>query len=145
MSELIPHEIQITAINSRSRNKANHLVQRHTTIHHKVMICRLHVPIHIGIDKAEDDRLVAHQSLVVALGIADGLLVGTAVRRFPPDSRRMPVFVFLFLDSLNPEVRDIHCHTVVEAIAAVFNLGSQAGHTADFLGNRDSVLIYFMD
>ena len=109
------------------------------------MIVFLHMPIHIGIDQAENDRLVTHQRLVMTFRIADCLFVGTAVGRFPPDGRGMPVFIFLFLDRLDPVVGNVHCHAIVETIAAVFNFSCKTGHSRYFFGDRYCFGIYFVD
>ena len=66
MPKLISHEVQITAINGRSRNQTDHLMQGDTSIYHEIMVIFLHMPIHIGVDQAEDDRLITHQGLIVA-------------------------------------------------------------------------------
>ena len=145
MAKFIPHKVQITAVDGGGRDQTDHFMQSYTPFHHKIVIIFLHMPIHVGIDKTENDRLVTHQRLVMTFRIADCLFVSTAVRRLPPDGRRMPVFVFLFFDRLDPVIGDIHCHTVVEAITAIFIFGSQSGHSAYFFGNRNRILIDFVD
>ena len=61
-------------------------MQGNTAVNHVVLVALLEVPVHVGIDEAEDDGLVAYQCLVVTLAIGDGLLVGTAVLDFPEDA-----------------------------------------------------------
>ena len=109
------------------------------------MIVFLHVPIHISVNQTENDCLITHQCLVVTFGITDRLFVGPAISRFPPDSRWMPVLVFLFFDRLDPEVWNIHSHTVVETVSAVFDLSSQSRHTTYFFSDGDCILVDFMD
>ena len=145
MPELISHKVQITAINSRSRNQTDHLMQGDTSIYHEIMVIFLHMPIHIGVDQAEDDRLITHQGLIVALGITDRLLIGTTVRRLPPDRRRMPILIFLFLDRLDPIVRDVHSHAIIKAITTILYLSRQTRHATHLLGDRYSARIHLMD
>ena len=74
-------------------------MQGQAAVDHVSRIAFLHMPIHVGIDQAEDDGLVAHQRLVMAFGIADGLFVVTAVGQFPIQMARFPVFVGEFLET----------------------------------------------
>ena len=80
MSELVTHKVQVTAIDGRGRHEPDHFMKRQSALYHKVSVVRLHVPVHIGIDKTEDDRFVSYQRLIVTLGIADGLLIGPPIR-----------------------------------------------------------------
>ena len=57
----------------------------------------------------------------------------------------MPVFVFLFLEHLNPIVRNTHSHTVVKADTAGFERECKSRHTAHFLSDSDSVFVHFVD
>ncbi len=49
------------------------------------------------------------------------------------------------LDGLDPIVGDIHRHTVVEAVAAILELRSQARHTRHLLGNRDGIGVHLVN
>jgi len=145
MSELVAHKVEVSAVDGRGGHQTDHLMERHTAFNNSVVVVLLHVPVHVRIYQPEDDGLISHQCLIVAFGVTDCLFVGTAVGRFPPDGRGMPVFIFLFLDRLDPVVGNIHCHAIVEAIAAVFIVGCQSGHAAHFLGDGDGVLVYLVD
>ena len=48
------------------------------------------------------------------------------------------------LDDLYPEVRYVHRHTVVEAVAAVLELGSQTRHAAHLLSYSDSLWVHLV-
>ena len=85
MTKLVAHEVQVATVHGRSRYKANHLVQGYATIHAIVLVATAEVPIHISVNKTEDDSLVAHESLVVTFAVADGALVGAAVGHLPED------------------------------------------------------------
>ena len=141
MSELVPHKVQVTAIDGRGRHEPDHFMERQSALYHKVSVVCLHVPIHIGIDESENDCFVSYQRLIVALGIADGLLIRSPIRCLPPDRRRMPVFIFLLLQYFDPEIRDIHRHAVIEPIATIGYFNRQPRHTADFLRNRHGMRI----
>ena len=133
MTELIAHEVKIAAIDSRCCDETYHLVQGYTSISAVVFVAFTEVPVHIGINKAEDNGLVAYKSLVVAFTIAYGTLIGTTVCDLPENRAWFPCFIWKFLDGLNPIVGDVHGHTIVEAIAAIGKLGSKSWHAADFL------------
>ena len=81
----------------------------------------------------------------MALCIADGLFVGTAVSGLPEHRRWFPILVLQFLDGLDPVVRDVHRHAVVKAIAAILEWCSQSWHTAHFLSDGDSLWFHLMN
>ena len=145
VTELVAHEVEVAAVDGREGDEPYHLVQSHAAVYDKVGIVLAHVPVHHVVDEAEDDGLVAHQCLVVTLGIVDGLLVGPPVGQFPEDGRRFPVLVLLLLDGLDPEVGDTHGHAVVKADAPVLELGRQTWHAAHLFGDGDGVGIDLVD
>ena len=112
---------------------------------HEVFITLLEMPVHVGIYQSEYDGLVSNECLVVAFGIRNRRLVGTAVGKFPKDTGRFPVFVLQFLDGLYPIVRHIHGHAVVKSHTAVFEGQCQSGHSGHFFGNGDGIGINLMD
>ena len=69
MTELVTHEIQITAVDCRSRKQADHLVQCDAAFYRSIFVTNAEMPIHIGINQTENDGLIAHQCLVVAFAI----------------------------------------------------------------------------
>ena len=83
MTELITHEVQITSIDSGSGKQTNHLVQSDTSFYHAVLVTNLEMPVHVGINQAEDDGLVAYQCLVVTLTIRNSLFILATVGHFP--------------------------------------------------------------
>ena len=103
------------------------------------------MPVHIGIGQAEDERLVAYECLVMALGIADGLLILTTVRELMPDRTWAPLLVGVIRDELRPEVGDIHREAVVEAKASVLDGSSETRHTAHLFGDGDRIGVDTMD
>ena len=145
VSKLIAHEVEVATINGRSSNEANHLVKSNTAACHEVFVALLEVPIHVGIDEAEDDGLVAHQSLVVAFAIRYCLFVATTILNLPEYRAWLPVFVLLLLDGLNPIVWNVHRHAVVETVASILEFSSQSRHSAHLFGYGDSLWIYLVD
>ena len=145
MSEFIAHEIQITAVDGCCRSKTDHLVQGYATVYHFCLVSLPEVPVHIRVHQTEDDCLVAHQCLIMRLAVRDGLLVHTTVFDFPEDGRRLPCLIGQFLDGLDPVVRDVHGHTIVEAITAILKPGSQTGHARHLFCNGKRILVDFMD
>ena len=51
------------------------------------------MPVHIGVNKTEDNCLVAYKCLIVTLGIRDCLLVLATVGEFPEDFRWFPILI----------------------------------------------------
>ena len=145
MAKLVAHEVQIAAIDGGSSNQTDHLVKSYAAIYYTVAVLLAEVPVHISIDEPENDGLVSHQCLVMAFCIRNSLFILTAVGHFPENAGRLPVLIFLLLDGLDPVIRHIHSQTVIEAIAAIFKLGSQAGHAADVFSYGDGTGLHFMD
>ncbi len=112
--------------------------------HGHVAVILVHVPVHFFVDQAENHCFVTYQSLVVAFDVRYGFLVGAAVCEFPEYRCRMPVLVLLFLESFYPVVGDTHCHSVVEANAAVGHRSCQARHSAHFLGYSYGFVVYLV-
>ena len=120
-------------------------MQRNAAVRHIGRMTVLEMPIHVGVHETEDDGLVAHQRLVMALGIRDGLLVLAAVRHLIQDMTGFPVLVLHLFDILNPEIRNTHRQTIVEAYTAVFDSCGETRHTAHLLGNRNRFRLHFVN
>ena len=121
MAELVTHEVEISAIDGRSGDEANHLVQGNATVDHIGGVAMLKMPVHVGIDEAEDDGLVAYECLIVALGIRDGLLGLTTVGHLVEDVSGFPVLVAHLLDILDPVIRYTDSQTVVETHTTILD------------------------
>ena len=145
MTELIPHEGEVSAIDSGSRDEAYHLMQRDAAVRHEGRMTVLEVPVHIGINKTEDDGLIAHERLVVTLGIRDGLLILTTIRHLKQDMTGFPVLILHFLDILNPEIRNTHRQTIIESYTAIGYRTCQPRHAAHFLRNCDGIGFHFVN
>ena len=104
-----------------------------------VFVSLAEMPIHVGIDETEDDGFVANQGLVVTFRVRNVAFVCTAVGEFPENGGRFPVFVLQFLDGLDPIVRNVHGHAVVEPVSPVFKRGSEAGHATNLLCDGDGL------
>ena len=137
VSELVSHEVQIAAVHRAQGHQTDYLVKGYTTTHRFVLVSFLEMPVHIGIDQPENNRLVADECLVMTLAITDGFLVGAAVFHFPEESTRFPILVLFFLNQFYPIVGNVHRHAVVEAISALIELHGQPRHPTDFLGNGE--------
>ena len=72
------------------------------------------------------------------------LFVRASVLYFPEDAGGLPVLIPFLLDGLYPEVRNIHCHTVVEAISSILKPCCQSRHARDLLSYCDSIRIYLV-
>ena len=107
------------------------------TVNPFVLIALLEMPIHVGINKAEYNRLIAHQCLIMTFGIRDGLFVLATVGHLPEHAGRLPVLIHLLLDNLNPIIRDVHCHPIVKAVTSVMERQCQSRHTGHLFGNRN--------
>ena len=120
-------------------------MERNASIYGIVLVSFLHVPVHIRINQAENDGFIAHQGLVMAFRIGDGLFIFAAVGHFPEHAGWLPVFIYFLLDCLNPIIGNIHGHTVIKSVAAIFIFCRQSGHSRYFFGNGDGFGIDLMD
>ena len=145
MTELIPHEGQVAAVDGGGGHESDHLMQGYTAVCHIGRVTVLEMPVHIRIHEAEDNRLVAYQRLIVALRVGDGLLVLAPVRHLKQDMSGFPVFVLHLFDILDPEIRNTHRQAVIEAYTAIFYLRSQTRHAAHLLCDGDSIGLYLMN
>ena len=103
------------------------------------------MPIHICINQTENNSLVSYQCLIMTFRIRDRLFILSTVGYFPEHTGRLPVLVNLFLDSLDPVIRDVHSHTVIKSVTAIFYFGRKSRHTGNFFSNRDSLRIDLMN
>ena len=145
MPELVAHEVQVAVSGSGGGHETNHLMKGYSPVYQEVLRPLVHAPVHLLVDQAEDDGLVAHQGLVVTLRVGNGLFVRTLVGEFVPYFPRAPLLVALFLYPLYPVVGDSHGHAEVESHAALSERCGKAGHSADVFGYRDSVWIQLVD
>ena len=144
MPELIAHESQISVTGRRQRQKPYHLVEGHAPVHDKILGVNVHRRVHLLIHQPEYQRLVPHQSLVMALRVTYGLLVRAFVRQFPPDFAHAPLLVTLFLQPFYPVVCYAHSHPEIEAQAARGERGSKSRHSAHVLRDGYRIRIQFL-
>ena len=139
MTEFIAHEIEVSPSAGRQGNQTDHLVESYATVHDQIFRSLRHRRVHLRPKQTEKDRLVADQSLVMALGIADSPLVGPLVGQFVPDLPRAPGLIRTLLDPLYPMVSDAHRHPEVETNSTFLIWWRKSGHSADILCYRESI------
>ena len=145
MTELIAHEIQVTTVHGASRKQTYHLVQRHAAYDIAGLVSFLEMPVHVGVHHSEDECFVSDKCLIVALGVGDSLFVLTAIGHLPKECAGLPVLVAHVFCTLDPIVRDVHSHAIVEAVAAILEWQCQARHAAHLLGNGDGIAIQLVN
>ena len=145
MAEFIAHEVQIGLAATTEGKQADHLVQGNGTVNDHIMTFLVHVGVHIGVRKAEDHGLVAHQSLIMALHIGNRILTVTTQAHITPHLTDAPVLILLFLHGAHPHIGQAHGKAVVKAHAAVLNGQAHAGHTGHIFGNGDGFRIDLAD
>ncbi|VTR68605.1 hypothetical protein DESC_710101 [Desulfosarcina cetonica] len=145
MTELVAHEVEITAARRGQGGQADHLVQGHGPGHADVRVIEGHVLVHGTTGHAEHKGLIAHQGLVVGFGIADGLLLMTPVGELMPQVAHGPLFVGRVLGEPDPVVGHPHGKAIVKAHPARIHGQRQSRHAADVLGDGDGVGPQAMD
>ena len=144
MAEFVAHEVQVAASAGSQGNEPYHFVEGKTAVHDQISLVAAHAPVHILVHQAENDGLVSHQGLIVALGIGDGLLVGALVGQFVPYSAHAPLLVLELFDPFYPVVGYAHGHTEVKAHPAGGERSCKTRHSAHVLGYRDSLGVDFV-
>ncbi len=119
-------------------------MKSYAAVYHVSIVPFLHVPIHFCIYQSKNNSFVAHQSLIVAFGIANGFFIYTSICEFPENMSGFPVFVFYFFNILYPEIRYTHCHPKVKANTTIGVFCCKTGHAAYFLGNSYSIWFHFV-
>ena len=114
-------------------------MQRHSPIDRKVLHKHRHGIVHILVYHPKNQRFVTHQRLVVALHIANRLLLCTPVGHLEEELSHVPFIVGTGFEGLNPEIGDAHRHAEVEADAALLGGEGHARHSAHILRNGQHV------
>ena len=84
------------------------------------------MPIHGFVDQAKNQRLVADQGLVVTLGVADDFFLWAVRTQRMRQFAQVPIFVALFLQRFDPEIRRAHRQAIIKAQAATSSRCRQA-------------------
>lgn len=50
-----------------------------------IFITLFEVPIHIGVNQAEDDGFITDEGLVMTFGVRDGFFISAPIRQLPED------------------------------------------------------------
>lgn len=82
--------------------------------------------------------------LIVTLAISYCFLPMPAVGQGMADIAQVPLLVLLFLEDLDPHVRDSHGEPVVEAHTSQRQRQAKGGHARNILGDSDALRIKFM-
>ena len=136
MPELVAHEVEVGLPARRNGHQADHLVQRHAAVDHHALRRAVHVEIHILVHQSERQCLVAHQRLIVRLGVGHRLHFGQAVGHHVPHLPDVPLLVGHLLELLDPEIGNRHPQPVVEADASVRVGNAHPRHARHVLGDR---------
>lgn len=80
----------------------------------------------------------------MALGIRNTLLGMPPVGQDVRNISNLPLIVGLFLEELDPHVRDGHGQAVVESDAAFVDGSTEGGHARDVFGDGDDVRVEFV-
>ena len=142
VAELVTHEVQVPLAADGHGDEAKHLVQRHPAVHHRRRLLeRAHAVVHLGVHEPEGVRLGPDDGLIVGLGVPDALLRVPTVAQRGDDIVHAPVLVPQVslpgrLEQPDPDVRDGHRETSVEADAALAHGAAQRGHPRHVLRNH---------
>ena len=143
--ELVAHEVEVAVLRERARREPRHLVERDAALDDEPVLVHAHPVVDGRVDELEEERLAAHERLVMALHVGDDLLLGALVRERVVEAVHVPVLVAHLLREVEPHVRHAHRHAVVEAHPAVRARRGAPGHAAHVLGDRDRGGLHLVD
>lgn len=75
----------------------------------------------------------------MTLAVSDAFLSVSPVCQREADVGQVPILVFLFLQDLDPHVRDGHGQTIIKSHASQGQRHAQSWHTRHILGNSDAL------
>lgn len=75
----------------------------------------------------------------MTLAISDTFLSVSPIRQRKADVGQVPILIFLFLQDLDPHVRDSHGQTIIEPHASQGQGHAQSWHARHVLGNSDAL------
>ena len=102
VSEFVSHKVEVSAVHGREGNQPYHFMQCHAPVYDKAAgVVFHHVPVHFGIDEAENDGFVPNKSLIVTFGIVDGFFIGTAIGQFPENTMHL-INKYMDIYKVNP-------------------------------------------
>ncbi len=84
---------------------SDHLVKGDTSVDDHVLDVLAHAPVHLLVAQAEHDCLIAHESLVVRLDVADDLLLRSSAVELVPHPPHIPLLIAHLGEELDPHGR----------------------------------------
>ena len=114
-------------------------MKRHRPVDDRRVAVFSHLIVHCGVGKAEHDRFIADERLIVAFAISDR--VDVSVRQLVPDRAEVPLFIRALFYQLYPHIRQAHAESVIESDTAVGDRIAHSGHTAHILRDGEAVRI----
>ena len=145
MPELVAHKIEVTVPGRADGDQTDQLVQGDATVHDRILRVHIHGEIHLFVEQSEYQGFVSDKRLVVALRVADGLLVRPLVGQLVPDLSRTPFLILLFLYPFDPVVGHTHRHPEPETHSTSLERSRKTGHSAHILGDRDGFRLDLTD
>ena len=145
MAELVAHEVEVGAAVQRKRGEPRHLVERHAARDGQILLILAHPVIDFLIHQLEEERLAAHERLIVRLHIRNDLLLLAPVGEDVIEPLHRPILVRHLLRQMEPVVRLAHRHPVVEPDPSRLDGRGAARHARNILRDRDRPRIHRMD
>ena len=145
MPELVAHKIEVAVPGGADGDQTDQLMESDSPIHYRILRVHIHREIHLLVEQSEYQGFVTDKRLVVALRVADGLLVRPLVGQLVPDLTRTPFLILLFLYPFDPVVGHAHRHPEPEAHSASLERSRQARHSAHILSDSDGLRLDLTD
>mmetsp|Transcript_66966 Transcript_66966/g.160398 ORF Transcript_66966/g.160398 Transcript_66966/m.160398 type:complete len:280 (-) Transcript_66966:1218-2057(-) len=139
VAELIADEVQVAFTAKAESDQTDHLVERKPSVdNHAGRAERAHVSVHLGIHQPEGHSLVAHNGLIVGLGVCDALLLPSTILQCVCNVTHIPLVIGALLQDLDPHIWYRHGQPVVEPKASIRSRSAKSWHARHILRNSDS-------
>ena len=139
VSEFVAHEVEVSVVGGEEGEQAGHFVEGDAAVDGEVAGGGVHVEVHLFVDEFEDEGFAADEGLVVGFEVGEGVFFGSVGGEFVVEPAEVPGFVGDVVGEFEPGVGNAHGEAEVEAAAAFFFGGAEAGEAGDVFGDGDGV------
>lgn len=105
----------------------------------------VHAVIDLGVEKMHRQGLVTDDGLIVTLCVRYDLFFPSSVCQGVHEMAHAPIFIWNFLEGLNPHVGQEHTKSVIEADTSVSDCPAESWESGHVLSNGDRSWTNFVD
>lgn len=100
-----------------------------------------HIVVDLAIEEPHRNCLISNQSLIVTFRIGDAWLLVSSVGQLEGDFSDLPVLILMFLQQLDPHIRNSHCHSEPKPYATFFNWPAKPWEAGDIFCDKNDLRV----